>query len=280
MVLKLLPTHEGALAILKGVTLTRRRRKQAGAIADPKEAYSTLGVFTAVFVACFVTANIVGHDPSAQAPASPGFGETEYFFYWDSWWFYVRRALLVVAAVVGIRMVIKDDVLDSVRPVEFTFLGLMFGGIYGLVSYAMSARQFQTDVSDPSNVVLLVPTIPVVLGLLLLYGVSEELFFRRFVSRAFMRCIPNIVGAAFAAALVYGVYHVSYVAVWWGLQYWNPEVPMASMPMWLLMLATTWGLPLSLLYMWSRSIVPSAVANITFGWVYVSLSILKATGKL
>jgi hypothetical protein len=52
------------------------------------------------------------------------------------------------------------------------------------------------------------------------------------------------------------------------------------MPMQALSMAMTWGLPLALLFYWSRSLGPSLAANFMFGVTYMMISYFRASGAL
>ena len=116
--------------------------------------------------------------------------------------------------------------------------------------------------------------------MVIFHAVTEEMFFRRFLTRIIQRVIPNPTPGATLSAVIFGVYYLSYTAFYWGLQPWNSESPVYSMPMQMLSTAMTWGLPLGLLFYWSRSLVPSLTANLMFGLTYMAISYARATGKL
>lgn len=277
-VLKLDPRHEGALGELKGVTKAKRRRKrnQGGPEGEPKELYIVAGFFALVFGLCFVFANIIGHDETLQDPHWRGFGELEYFYYHDNWWFWARRILLLGAGLFGLMVVLKDDKIESVRPVEFVFLGFIFGGGYGFLSAFIAGRVWPTDQEGA----LILPSVGLMVVMLIFHAATEELFFRRFLTRVIQRVIPNPTQGAALSAVLFGIYAMTYTAFYWGLLPWNSEFPAYSMPMQMLSQAMTWGLPLGLLFYWSKSLAPSLVANVMFGLSYMLISYARVTGKL
>ncbi len=233
-------------------------------------------MFFAVFALCFMAANMAGHDATILDPYWRGFGEKEYFYYHDNWWFWARRILLLGAALFGVKVLLKGDEIESVRPVEFTILGFMFGTGYGFLSAFVAARQWPSD----QDGALILPIAGLMLLMILFHAITEEMFFRRYLTRVVQRVIPNATAGSALSALLFGVYHMSYTAFYWGLQFWNSEFPAYSMPMQALSMAMTWGLPLALLFYWSRSLGPSLAANFMFGVTYMMISYFRASGAL
>lgn len=223
-----------------------------------------LGAFVAVFASLFVVANFVGYDPKA---AVDGFAVQEYYYHPTSWFFYVRRGTLLVLGLLLTFLLFKRQ--KSQHVVGYTFLGIAFGLVLGYLCYSLYGMRFpKGEVPDVSLVMLMV----------VLHAFGEEFFFRSVLTRALLPFFSQVLSGAIVAALLYGLYHLSYVSYWWGLHFFHPGMLLGSMPIQVINIAATVGLPLSLLYGKSRSVVPGISAQLAFGWTFLVLAILHAQG--
>jgi len=245
-------------------TLGRLRKKGNDLGDDRGKVQLAVGAFVLLFGVLFYVANYLGHDPAA---AVDGFGAQEYYYHPTAWFFYVRRVLVLALGAIGSYAVFRYRKGRAVA--GWSVAGIIFGLLLGYLSHTMYAMRFPRGEVPPVYLAML---------LVALHAVADEHFFRGFLQRSLMPYFGRALPAALAAGVVYGLYHLSYVSFWWGLHFFHPGRLLGSMPIQVISLTVTMGVPLGLLYAKSRSVVPGILAQVAFGWIYIVLSIMQGQG--
>ena len=231
---------------------------------EPWRLVVALALYVVVAGGFFYLANFLGHDPDA---AIDGFGAQEYYYHPDNWFFYLRRGGLLLFGVLGVLYLFPRE--KSRHLVAFAALGLLYGVLFGYLSYSLYGVHWPKDEVPPMSAVAL---------LVVLHAFADEFFFRGVIARAILPRFAELLPGALVASLLYGLYHLSYVGYWWGLHYFDPGMLIGSMPVQVISISLTMGLPLTLLYGKSKSLVPGIIAQIAFGWLFLLLSISRTQG--
>ena len=245
-------------------SLGRLRTKGEDLGGDRGKLPLALGAFVLLFAVLFYVANYLGHDPTSPVD---GFGAQEYYYHPTAWLFYARRGLVLLLGVIGSYAVFRYSKARSI--VGWSAAGILFGLFLGYMSYTMYAMRFSRNEVPPFYMAML---------LVMLHAVADEHFFRGFLLRALLPYFQRVLPGVLVAGLLYGIYHLSYVSFWWGLHYFHPGRLLGSMPIQVISLTVTMGIPLGLLYAKSRSVVPGILAQIAFGWLYLVLSTMQGQG--
>ncbi|MBM4319913.1 MAG: CPBP family intramembrane metalloprotease [Deltaproteobacteria bacterium] len=253
--------HTAAREALTRLGEAARKKTQQG---DRRQLTIALGLFGLAFAVLFYAANFLGHDPAAVVDS---WGAEEAYYHPTNWFFYARRGSLLLLGVLGSLLLFRREKSEGVG--GKTFLGLCYGLVLGYLSYAMYSLSFPKDE---------VPGISLVMLMVVLHACADEFFFRGVVARAILPFFGQLLPGALIASLIYGLYHLSYVSYWWSLHYFYPAQLLGSMPVQVVSLSVTMGLPLTLLYAKSRSVVPGIFAQVAFGWVFLILTIYHAQG--
>lgn len=186
-----------------------------------------------------------------------GLGEQEYFYQVDDPFWWGRRISLLVIGLVGVSVLKRESILDSVQryfqpnhPIFFVYAG----GIGLVVGYFSPIQR----VEEMAVIVLLMTFVHVV---------AEEIFFRGLIFDGLRDRFDDLNLTIFMSAIVFGFYHITY----WNFFF---ETAFHMKFYWCFLIAIFAGLPYAWLRARSRSLWPAIVCHFIVNGLMMTRSAL------
>ncbi|HET6345965.1 MAG TPA: CPBP family intramembrane glutamic endopeptidase, partial [Myxococcota bacterium] len=185
------------------------------------------------------------------------YGQHEYLYSGKDWLFFARRGVLAVTGLVGWCLWVGKGPVGAARELTWRLGSTQAWWIvvYGLFVGLLSPAQRVTG------------TWSVVLGLSVLHVLSEELFFRAFLTRMLLDQIDEARLARLVSASLYGLYHVTYFSFW-------QETGLQARTFYMGAIALLAGLPYAWLYGRNRSLTAPLLCHAAVSLAMMGRSIL------
>jgi len=171
-----------------------------------------------------------------------GIGATEYDS--ASWFYFARRASLLLFGVAGLTIYTHSGLSGVPKllmwNIDPKLLGIaaLWGAVFGIVT--------------PSG--MLAGGLGIVLIAVILHVVCEEIFFRGLIARVLFDNVPAV-QAIILSGLIYGIYHLSFHALWFG-------GALENSILWASLIGVFVGMPLAWLYHRSASLLTPIVCHL------------------